>query len=100
MSRADKVYENSPKMARGEDGNMGVSKPAPKAKDASAEAVGTAGFDSYKKEAQERLDLFLSHEKAHFDRATASAGGTPSGGESTGSGSGDAKIKKVEKGEK
>ncbi len=100
MSRAEKVYENSPTMKRGDDGKMAVSKPAPKAKGPDAEVAGTAGFDTYKKEAQERLDLFLSHEKAHFDRATASAGGTPSGGESTGSGDGAAKVKKVEKGEK
>lgn len=100
MSRAEKVYENSPTMKRGEDGKMGVSKPAPKAKGPDAEVAGTAGFDVYKKEAQERLDLFLSHEKAHFDRATTSAGDAASGGESTGSGAGKDKIKKVEKGDK
>ncbi len=97
MSRAEKVYENSPTMKRDEEsGKMGVSRPAPKAKGSDAEVAGTAGFDNYKKEAQDRLDLFLSHEKAHFDRATSA--GAPSGGESKGSGGGEEKIKKVEKG--
>ena len=39
MSRSEKMYKDSPKLERGEDGNMGVKKPSP----ADAENMGTAG---------------------------------------------------------
>ena len=97
MSRAEKIYANSPKMERdGETGKMKVSRPEPKAKGPDAEVAGTSGYDMYEKQAKERLDLFLKHEKEHFGKMSGGLSKEVESKESKGSGAGEEKIKKIE----
>lgn len=112
IPRHKKMYKNSPKLARGEDGKMGVTKGEKKAADVNSGTDGVPEHESHAlemghKHEKEHLELNQKHEKERHmlrskhmkDMQTGEGkeGGEKEGKkESTGSGEGKEKVEKVE----
>lgn len=72
MKRSEKMYANSPKLERNEEGKMGITRAEKKSAEVNSGTDGVQendveATDLHQRHAKERLELYHKHEKEHLD---------------------------------